>query len=103
MSEHKSKALPLAVMIAGALVASNGAGAIVAAQDGMSCSPDEIRLVGQVRDKANPYYVAWLAGGDAFAESVGLEQQQLTYDSDSQVEQAQIRTLLASGTRTAWS
>jgi len=62
-----------------------------------ACSPDEIRLVGQVRNVSNPYEAAWLAGGDFFADSVNLKQQKLTYDGDSQKQDSQIRTLLASG------
>jgi ribose transport system substrate-binding protein len=98
MSERKSRAL-VAAAIAGALTVSGGLGAIVSAQEwtGVECDPSEIRLVGGVRDKANPYYVSWLAGGDAFAESVGLEQTELAYDNDSQVLQSQVRTLLAVG------
>lgn len=69
-----------------------------AAADGGStegaCAPDEITLIGQVRNQTNPYEAAWLAGGDQFAESVGLEQQHLTYDGDSQRQQEQIRQAL---------
>lgn len=60
-----------------------------------TCSPDEITLVGQVRNQTNPYEAAWLHGGDIFAESVGLEQQKLTYDGDSQRQQEQVRQALA--------
>lgn len=60
-----------------------------------ACAPEDITLVGQVRNQTNPYEAAWLAGGDTFAESVGLEQEQLTYDGDSQQQQEQIRQVLA--------
>lgn len=62
-----------------------------------ACKPEEIRLVGQVRNVSNPYEAAWLGGGDFFADSVGLKQQKLTYDGDSQKQDSQVRTLLASG------
>ena len=64
---------------------------------GETCAPEDVTLVGQVRNQTNPYEASWLEGGDAFAESVGLEQQQLTYDGDSQQQQEQIRQVLASG------
>lgn len=64
---------------------------------GDSCAPEDVRLVGQVRNQTNPYEASWLEGGDQFAESVGLEQEKLTYDGDSQQQQEQIRQVLASG------
>ena len=76
--------------------AADDAGEEAAAADG-ACAPDEITLIGQVRNQTNPYEAAWLQGGDTFAESVGLEQQQLTYDGDSQRQQEQIRQALAGG------
>ncbi len=65
--------------------------------EGGACAPEDVVLVGQVRNQTNPYEAAWLEGGDAFAESVGLEQQTLTYDGDSQQQQEQIRQVLAAG------
>lgn len=62
-----------------------------------ACDPEEVVLIGQVRNETNPYEKAWLDGGDAFAESVGLEQKRLTYDGDSQKQQDQIRQELSSG------
>ncbi|MHA6630461.1 sugar ABC transporter substrate-binding protein [Pseudonocardia sichuanensis] len=62
-----------------------------------ACDPAEVTLVGQVRNESNPYEASWLDGGDAFAASVGLEQQRLTYDGESTKQQEQIRQLLASG------
>lgn len=64
---------------------------------GGTCAPEDVVLVGQVRNQTNPYEASWLEGGDAYAASVGLEQQQLTYDGDSQQQQEQIRQVLASG------
>jgi ribose transport system substrate-binding protein len=57
-----------------------------------------VRLVGQVRNESNPYEASWLDGGDAFAESVGLSQERLTYDADSTKQQEQITQLLAGDT-----
>lgn len=62
-----------------------------------ACDPADVTLVGQVRNESNPYEASWLDGGDAFAESVGLEQQRLTYDGDSTRQQEQVRQLLATG------
>jgi ribose transport system substrate-binding protein len=59
------------------------------------CTPEEVRLIGQVRNQTNPYEASWLEGGDAFADSVGLEQESLTYDGDSQRQQEQIRQVLS--------
>lgn len=59
------------------------------------CDSDEVTLIGQVRNQTNPYEAAWLHGGDIFAESVGLEQQHLTYEGDSQQQQEQIRQVLS--------
>lgn len=63
-----------------------------------ACDPADVKLVGQVRNESNPYEASWLDGGDAFAESVDLEQQRLTYDGDSTKQQEQITQLLAGDT-----
>ena len=63
-----------------------------------ACAPEDITLVGQVRNESNPYEAAWLDGGDAFAEQVGLTQDRLTYDGDSTRQQEQISQLLAGDT-----
>ncbi|PWD50210.1 sugar ABC transporter substrate-binding protein [Serinibacter arcticus] len=69
-----------------------------AAAGSEACDPADVQLVGQVRNESNPYEASWLDGGDAFAESVGLTQQRLTYDGDSTKQQEQIRQLLAGDT-----
>ncbi|QCW49619.1 sugar ABC transporter substrate-binding protein [Nocardioides dongxiaopingii] len=66
--------------------------------DSAACAPEDVQLVGQVRNESNPYEASWLDGGDAFAESVDLEQQRLTYDADSTKQQEQISQLLAGDT-----
>jgi ribose transport system substrate-binding protein len=67
--------------------------------DGASaCDPADVTLVGQVRNESNPYEAAWLDGGDAFAESVDLTQERLTYDGDSTKQQEQVSQLLAGDT-----
>lgn len=63
-----------------------------------ACEPGDVKLVGQVRNESNPYEASWLDGGDAFAESVGLSQERLTYDGDSTKQQEQISQLLAGDT-----
>lgn len=63
-----------------------------------ACAPEDVKLVGQVRNESNPYEASWLDGGDAFAESVGLEQDRLTYDGDSTKQQEQISQLLSGDT-----
>ena len=63
-----------------------------------SCDPSDVQLLGQVRNESNPYEAAWLDGGDAFAESVGLTQERLTYDGDSTKQQDQIAQRLAGDT-----
>ncbi|NYJ00262.1 ribose transport system substrate-binding protein [Nocardioides thalensis] len=62
------------------------------------CDPSDVQLLGQVRNESNPYEAAWLDGGDAFAESVGLTQERLTYDGDSTKQQDQIAQRLAGDT-----
>jgi len=62
-----------------------------------ACAPEDIQLVGQVRNETNPYEKAWLDGGDAFAESVGLTQTRLTYDGESPKQQEQLRQTLSTG------
>lgn len=61
------------------------------------CAPEDIQLIGQVRNETNPYEKSWLDGGDVFAESVGLTQTRLTYDSESPRQQEQIRQALSTG------
>ncbi|WP_328473246.1 sugar ABC transporter substrate-binding protein [Actinoplanes sp. NBC_00393] len=69
------------------------------ASAGSACDPAKVRLVGQVRNESNPYEASWLAGGDAYAKSVGLTQERLTYDGDSTKQQEQISQLLAGDTK----
>lgn len=75
--------------------ASGGGGGAAASG---SCDPADVKLVGQVRNESNPYEASWLDGGDAFAESVDLTQERLTYDADSTKQQEQISQLLAGDT-----
>lgn len=67
------------------------------AAEGGTCAPEDIELIGQVRNETNPYEKAWLDGGDAFAESVGLTQTRLTYDGESPKQQEQLRQALSTG------
>jgi len=62
-----------------------------------ACAPEDITLIGQVRNETNPYEKAWLDGGDTFAESVGLSQTRLTYDGESPKQQEQLRQALSTG------
>ncbi len=62
-----------------------------------ACAPEDIQLIGQVRNETNPYEKAWLDGGDEFAESVGLTQTRLTYDGESPKQQEQLRQALSTG------
>ncbi|GAA4038736.1 sugar ABC transporter substrate-binding protein [Nonomuraea soli] len=76
----------------------SGSGATTAAQaPGGACKPEEVKLIGQVRNQTNPYEAAWLQGGDEFAKKVSLTQQRLTYDGESAKQQEQIRQVLATG------
>ncbi|KRB76186.1 LacI family transcriptional regulator [Nocardioides sp. Root190] len=84
--------------LAAVALAGCSEGSSTASGDAGSCDPADITLVGQVRNESNPYEAAWLDGGDAFAESVDLEQERLTYDGDSTKQQEQIRQLLAGDT-----
>ncbi|MFF5077904.1 sugar ABC transporter substrate-binding protein [Actinoplanes sp. NPDC000266] len=69
------------------------------AAGGGACAPSDVRLVGQVRNESNPYEASWLTGGDAFAKTVGLTQERLTYDGDSTKQQEQISQILAGDTK----
>jgi ribose transport system substrate-binding protein len=78
---------------------SEEAGGGNASADAGKCEPSEVKLVGQVRNESNPYEASWLDGGDAFAKSVGLTQERLTYDGDSTKQQEQISQVLAGDTK----
>ncbi len=84
--------------IAAMALAGCSEGTSNASSDSGSCEPGDVKLVGQVRNESNPYEASWLDGGDAFAESVDLKQERLTYDGDSTKQQEQIRQLLAGET-----
>ncbi len=88
--------LCLAALTVTACSGGSGADSAASGETG-TCDPADVKLVGQVRNESNPYEAAWLDGGDAFAASVGLEQQRLTYDGESTKQQEQVRQLLASG------
>ncbi|USQ80484.1 sugar ABC transporter substrate-binding protein [Ornithinimicrobium faecis] len=79
-------------------VGGGGGGDAADAADAAACAPEDVTLVGQVRNESNPYEASWLDGGDAFAEQVGLTQDRLTYDGDSTRQQEQISQLLAGNT-----
>ncbi|MFI6480893.1 sugar ABC transporter substrate-binding protein [Nonomuraea sp. NPDC050663] len=88
------------LLIASLLLAgcgSSGNGNTAAAPAASGCKPQDVKLIGQVRNQTNPYEAAWLTGGDAFATKVGLAQQRLTYDGESAKQQEQIRQVLATG------
>lgn len=93
---------PVAALISLSLAAlaltSCSEGSSTTAGDAGTCEPGDVKLVGQVRNESNPYEASWLDGGDAFAESVDLKQERLTYDGDSTKQQEQIRQLLAGET-----
>lgn len=97
---RRALALALAGLTSIALVGcasgSNDDGGTTGAGAG-ACAPEDIQLIGQVRNETNPYEKAWLDGGDAFAESVGLTQTRLTYDGESPKQQEQIRQVLSTG------
>jgi ribose transport system substrate-binding protein len=86
-----------AAALAGCSEEASGGGGGGGAEAG-ACAPEDVTLVGQVRNESNPYEAAWLDGGDAFAEQVGLTQDRLTYDGDSTRQQEQISQLLAGDT-----
>lgn len=86
-----------AAALAGCSEEASGGGGDDAAASG-NCAPADVKLVGQVRNESNPYEASWLDGGDAFAASVDLEQERLTYDADSTRQQEQISQLLAGDT-----
>ncbi len=84
-----------AIALAGCSEEASGGGAADASGN---CDPADVKLVGQVRNESNPYEASWLDGGDAFAESVDLTQERLTYDGDSTKQQEQISQILAGDT-----
>ncbi|MCW2812903.1 MAG: rbsB [Nocardioides sp.] len=86
-----------AAALAGCSEEAGGSGGGGGSEAG-ACAPEDVTLVGQVRNESNPYEAAWLDGGDAFAEQVGLSQQRLTYDGDSTRQQEQVSQLLAGDT-----
>ncbi|MET8154341.1 sugar ABC transporter substrate-binding protein [Actinoplanes sp. NPDC049668] len=93
----------MSVSLAAAVLAGcsseQAGGGDTATGDSAACASADVRLVGQVRNESNPYEAAWLSGGDAFAQSVGLKQERLTYDGDSTKQQEQISQLLAGDTK----
>jgi len=87
-----------AAALAGCSEEASGGGGTDGGSEASACAPEDVTLVGQVRNESNPYEASWLDGGDAFAEQMGLEQQRLTYDGDSTKQQEQITQLLAGNT-----
>src|SRR5689334_6863040 len=99
-SISRSTAAVIGLTLAAAALAgcSEEAGGTGGGAEAGGCAPEDVVLVGQVRNESNPYEAAWLDGGDAFAEQVGLSQDRLTYDGDSTKQQEQITQLLAGDT-----
>ena len=52
-------------------------------------------LVNSIRSLSNPYHAAWNKGGEAFAQSVGLDYVTLVTEGDSEKGIADIRAILA--------
>lgn len=96
---RRTRGLALAIvgLTAIALTGCANDGAEAEAPGGAACAPEDIQLIGQVRNETNPYEKAWLDGGDAFAESVGLTQTRLTYDGESPKQQEQLRQAISTG------
>jgi ribose transport system substrate-binding protein len=97
ISTPRSAAAVLSLGLAALALTACSEGSGATAEAAGACDPADVQLVGQVRNESNPYEASWLDGGDAYAASVDLEQQRLTYDGDSTKQQEQIRQLLASG------
>ena len=57
---------------------------------------EEPTLVTSIRSLSNPYHSVWAKGGDAFAESLGLQHEVQTTEGDSQKGIAAINAVLAS-------
>jgi ribose transport system substrate-binding protein len=89
--------LSLAAAVLAGCTEESGGGTAAAGSE--ACEAKDVRLVGQVRNESNPYEASWLAGGDAFAQTVGLKQERLTYDGDSTKQQEQISQILAGNTK----
>ncbi|WP_241984780.1 sugar ABC transporter substrate-binding protein [Cryobacterium adonitolivorans] len=69
----------------------------VGSTSGAACAPEDIKLIGQVRNETNPYEKSWLDGGQELAESLDLEQKRLTYAGESPKQLEQIRQELSTG------
>ena len=57
----------LAALAAGTIVLAGcgeDGGTETTAGDGAACKPEDVKLIGQVRNQTNPYEAAWLEGGD---------------------------------------
>src|SRR5687768_9201472 len=77
---------------------SEEAGGADSGAEAGGCAPEDVVLVGQVRNESTRCEAAWRDGGDAFAEQVGLSRDRLTYDGDSTKQQEQSTQLLAGET-----
>ena len=99
INRHAVALLTLTLAAAGLAGCSEEAAGGNDSAAGGACKPADVKLVGQVRNESNPYEAAWLAGGDAFAKSVNLTQERLTYGGDSTKQQEQISQILARNTK----
>ncbi len=100
--QRRSGAAALAVGVAVALTACSTAGSETEETSNGSTAAEppaaqDIVLVNAIRSLSNPYHANWAAGGELFAESVGMEQVLLTDDGDSQKQLSQIKSLVAGG------
>src|SRR6187402_2249917 len=80
---HRALALATAAAALIALAGCSADGGGGGGGDAAACAPEDITVVGQVRNETNPYEKSWLDGGQEFAASVDLEQKRLTYDGES--------------------
>lgn len=85
------------LLVLGACASSESDTNAEGGSDGKKCAPEDIVLIGQVRNETNPYEKSWLDGGDEFAASVNLKQRRLTYGGESPKQQEQIRQELSTG------
>ncbi|MCF7548614.1 sugar ABC transporter substrate-binding protein [Pseudonocardia sp. WMMC193] len=54
-------------------------------------------MVSEVRSLTNPYEAAWVAGSQAYADSLGIELKTIVYNGDSQQALSQLQSVLAGG------
>ncbi|NJO35748.1 MAG: sugar ABC transporter substrate-binding protein [Rhodospirillales bacterium] len=77
------------------LTSGVGAAALAAGRPGRLLAQDKVTAVNSIRSLSNPYHATWNKGGEAFAQSAGIDYSVLVTEGNSEKGMADIKAAIA--------